>query len=93
MGWRFSRSINLGPLRINLSKRGLGASLGSGCFRVGRSAHGRTYGSARIPGTGLSYRKESKQSGRIFSLGCLALLLIVPVAAVLIGLVVLVLWR
>ena len=84
MGWRFSRSISLGPLRINLSKRGVGASVGAGPFRIGRSASGRNYGSARIPGTGISYRTESSERGRSFGCGCLlavAVLALVAVAA------------
>lgn len=48
---------------MNLSKRGLGGSVGAGLFRIGRSATGRNYGSMRIPGTGLSYRKESGAKG------------------------------
>lgn len=85
MGWRFSRSINLGPLRINLSKRGVGASVGAGPFRVGRSASGRNYGSARIPGTGISYRTSAKQEASSAALGCIAasvVLLVVVAAAV-----------
>ena len=86
MGWRFSRSINLGPLRINLSKRGLGASVGAGPFRVGRSATGRSYGSARIPGTGLSYRTGSKAgegADRGFgAAGCVVAVIVVAVLVV-----------
>ncbi len=86
MGWRFHRSINLGPLRINLSKRGMGVSLGAGPLRVGRSSRGTTYTSARIPGTGLSYRTESGGSGRRGAFGCtlavLGVLGILAIAAV-----------
>jgi hypothetical protein len=59
MGWRFRRSINIGPLRVNLSKRGIGMSVGAGPVRVGRSARGKTYASTSIPGTGVSYRHDS----------------------------------
>jgi hypothetical protein len=82
MGWRFSRSINLGPLRINLSKRGVGASVGAGPFRIGRSASGRNYGSARIPGTGISYRTESRERGRSIGIGCLAAAAVLALVAV-----------
>jgi hypothetical protein len=82
MGWRFSRSINLGPLRINLSKRGVGASVGAGPFRIGRSASGRNYGSARIPGTGISYRTESRETGRSIGIGCLTAVGVLALVAV-----------
>jgi hypothetical protein len=75
MGWSFRRSINLGPLRVNLGKRGVGTSVGAGPFRVGRSANGRTYRSFRIPGTGISYR-SSGGGGESGSGGCLGLMLI-----------------
>ena len=43
MGWSFRRSIRLGPLKFNLSKSGIGASLGIPGFRVGKDAKGRVY--------------------------------------------------
>ena len=49
----FRKSIGAGPFRVNLSRRGVGYSVGAKGFRVGRSATGRTYTSARVPGTGL----------------------------------------
>ena len=55
MGLRFRKSINIGPLRINISKSGIGFSLGVKGFRVGRSAKGKMTATASIPGTGLSY--------------------------------------
>ena len=55
MGLRFRKSINIGPLRINLSKSGVGFSLGVKGFRVSRSAKGKMTATASIPGTGLSY--------------------------------------
>lgn len=57
MGWRFRKSINLGPFRINLSKKGAGVSAGLPGFRVGRDASGRTYSQTSIPGTGI-YRRD-----------------------------------
>jgi hypothetical protein len=74
MGWRYKRSLNFGPLRLNLSKRGLGASVGAGPLRIGRSATGRRYRSIRIPGTGISHHTtvgRAKGTG----LGCCLLLL------------------
>ena len=41
MGLRFRKSINIGPLRINFSKSGIGFSLGVKGFRVSRSAKGK----------------------------------------------------
>ena len=55
MGLRFRKSINIGPLRINLSKSGIGISLGVKGFRVSRSAKGKMTATASLPGTGLSY--------------------------------------
>jgi hypothetical protein len=61
MAWRFRKSIKLGPLRLNLSKSGIGTSIGVPGFRIGRDAKGRSYTAASIPGTGLYERKYSKQ--------------------------------
>jgi len=60
MGWGFRRSINLGPLRINASKSGLGYSFGGRGFRIGRDAKGRSYTSTSIPGTGIYNRSYSR---------------------------------
>ena len=57
MGWGFRRSINLGPLRLNLSKSGLGYSVGTRGFRVGKDATGRKYRAISIPRTGI-YRRD-----------------------------------
>ena len=56
MGWRFRRSFNMGPIRWNLSRRGIGGSWGFPGFRVGVSADGRRYLSVGIPGSGLYYQ-------------------------------------
>jgi hypothetical protein len=56
MAWRFRKSIKLGPLRFNLSKSGVGTSIGVRGFRVGTDAKGRSYTAASIPGTGLYSR-------------------------------------
>jgi hypothetical protein len=56
----------MGPFRANLSKSGIGYSMGAGGFRVGRSARGRKYSSFNIPGSGLTYRTGGT--------GCLVLL-------------------
>lgn len=56
MGWRFRKSFKMGPIRWNLSRRGIGGSWGFPGFRVGVSADGRRYVSVGIPGTGLYYQ-------------------------------------
>jgi hypothetical protein len=61
MAWRFRKSIKLGPLRFNLSKSGIGTSIGVRGFRVGKDARGRSYTAASIPGTGLYSRTYSSQ--------------------------------
>lgn len=57
MAWSFRRSINLGPLRVNLSKSGVGYSVGTRGFRVGQDARGRRYRALSIPNTGI-YRRD-----------------------------------
>src|SRR5436853_2824952 len=57
MAWGFRRSLKLaGPLRLNLSKSGLGLSLGVPGLHVGVNSRGR-YVRAGVPGTGIYYRK------------------------------------
>lgn len=63
MGLRFRKSINIGPLRINLSKSGVGFSVGTKGFRVGRSAKGKTTATVSLPGTGLSYQQDLSPEG------------------------------
>src|SRR5436309_1582142 len=62
MGWRFRRSLKLGPLRLNFSKSGIGYSAGVRGFRVGKDAKGRSYTAASIPGTGLYNRQYQSAS-------------------------------
>src|SRR4051794_21869375 len=57
MGWGIRRSVNFGPLRVNLSNSGIGYSVGTRGFRVGRDAKGRKYRAMSIPGTGI-YRRD-----------------------------------
>jgi len=65
MGWRFRRSLKLGPFKLNFSKSGIGYSAGMRGFRVGQDAKGRTYTAASIPGTGLYNRQYSGVSNPI----------------------------
>jgi hypothetical protein len=69
MGFYYRKSVNFGPFRINLSRSGGGYSVGGRGFRVGRSARGRRYTAASVPGTGVGYRGS----------GCL-IILAVPTA-------------
>lgn len=58
MGFRFRKSIRVGKiLRINLSKSGIGASVGVPGYRVGIGPRGKRT-TISLPGTGLSYVKE-----------------------------------
>ena len=70
MGFYYRKSVNLGPFRVNLSKSGLGYSVGGRGFRVGTTPRGRKYTSFSIPGTGIGYRKSGA--------GCLVLLASIP---------------
>ena len=71
MGFYYRKSVNLGPFRVNLSKSGVGYSVGGRGFRVGTTSRGRKYTSFSIPGTGVGYRKSGA--------GCLVLAAAVPV--------------
>ena len=64
MGMRFRKSINFGGARINFSKSGIGASVGGKGFRYTKKAGGGTRTTASIPGTGLSYQKDSKKNAK-----------------------------
>jgi hypothetical protein len=70
MGFYYRKSVNLGPFRVNLSKSGVGYSVGGRGFRVGTTPRGRKYTSFSIPGTGVGYRKSGA--------GCLVLLASIP---------------
>ena len=59
MGLRFRKSIKMGPVRVNLSKSGVGYSVGGKGFRVTKKAGGGTRTTASIPGTGISYSKST----------------------------------
>jgi hypothetical protein len=54
MSWKFFRSINIGPIRINFSKSGIGWSIGGRGFRIGTDSKGKKYNNISIPGTGIS---------------------------------------
>ena len=51
--WRWRKVLAGGPFRLNLSKTGIGGSVGIPGFRTGISATGCKYIALGIPGTGL----------------------------------------
>ena len=60
MGTRFRKSVNLGGgARINISKSGIGYSVGTKGARVTMTADGRTRTTLSIPNTGISYVNET----------------------------------
>ncbi len=61
MGFRFRKSVKIGPFRINLSKTGIGYSVGSKGYRVTKRADGRIQETYSVPKTGISYVKTSKK--------------------------------
>jgi hypothetical protein len=62
MGWRWHKSFGRGPLRLNLSQRGVGWSFGIPGLRYGRSPSGQPFVSLGIPGTGLYWIKYLRRS-------------------------------
>jgi hypothetical protein len=72
VGFYYRKSVNLGSFRVNLSKSGVGYSIGGRGFRVGTTPRGKKYTSFSIPGTGVGYRKSGA--------GCLVLAAGVPTA-------------
>jgi hypothetical protein len=58
MGWRFRHSFKVIPgVRLNLSKSGLSCSVGGAPFTVNVGQRG-VYGTASLPGTGISFRQR-----------------------------------
>ena len=76
MGLYYRRSFSSGPFRINLSRSGVGYSIGGRGFRTGVSARGRRYTNISLPGTGIGYRTSRKS-------GCAAVIAGAAVAAAL----------
>lgn len=70
MGFRFRKSVNFGPLRINASKSGVGWSAGVLGFRYTKKSNGGTRTTVSAPGTGMSYVKETgARKGRTVNTG------------------------
>lgn len=55
--WRFRKVFGRGPLRLTVTKRGVGWRIGGRLLRYGVSPDGRRYVSFGIPGTGLYWIK------------------------------------
>lgn len=72
MGFSYRKSIKMGAFRVNVSKSGVGYSVGGKGFRTGRTAKGRTYSAFNVPGTGVRYTKS----------GCLILVSAIPVIGI-----------
>jgi len=70
MGWYFRRGLNFGPFRLNLSRGGVGWSVGRRGARVGVNARGRRTLHTSLPGTGIGYRTSARRGAR----GCLFVL-------------------
>jgi hypothetical protein len=81
MGFRYRKSLNFGPFRVNVGTGGVGFSVGGRGFRTGVSGRGRRYSTFSLPGTGISYHQGHGK-------GCLLPLLLllggVAVAALLV---------
>ena len=58
MGLRFRKSVNFGPFRVNLSKSGIGYSVGGKGARITKKAKGGFRATASVPGTGVSYTTD-----------------------------------
>jgi len=58
VGWRWRRSIGVGPFRYTLSKRGIGYSVGVPGCRVSTTPDGRRYLVLSVPGTGFAWWKR-----------------------------------
>jgi hypothetical protein len=64
MGFYYRKSVNLGPFRVNLSKSGVGYSVGGRGFRVGTTARGKKYclaRSQRVSPVGLLFEQATER--------------------------------
>ena len=65
MGLRYRKSIKMGPFRINLSKSGIGYSVGVKGYRVTKKAGGGYRTTASIPGTGISHVQDYAETNDV----------------------------
>ena len=62
MGLRFQRRIRVLPgVHLNLSRSGVGVSVGGRGAHVGITARGQRYTSIGLPGTGVSWREYQRK--------------------------------
>ena len=61
MGFRFRKSFGKGPFRLNISKSGIGWSIGGKGARYTKKATGGTRITLSVPGTGISYVTETSK--------------------------------
>ena len=61
MGLKYSKTIKVGPVNINLSKSGVGVSIGNELGRIAKTAKGTTRTTIKTPIPGLSYVTETKK--------------------------------
>lgn len=66
MGMRFRKSKNFGGFRVNLSKSGIGWSVGGKGIRYTKKANGGTRTTLSVPGTGVSYVTETGSKPKRF---------------------------
>ncbi|MFI6325955.1 DUF4236 domain-containing protein [Nonomuraea sp. NPDC050556] len=60
MGLSYRKTIKVGPLRLNLSRGGVGHSWGNRLFRVTRTADGRRTLTVNLPG-GFHWRRSLRK--------------------------------
>jgi hypothetical protein len=67
MGFTFRKTIKLGPININLSKKGVGVSIGTGTLRLSTGTRGTQVSAGA---KGITYRKSiSKVISKILKRG------------------------
>jgi hypothetical protein len=92
MGLNFKRTLNIGRgFRINLSKGGVGFSAGIPGLRFGVGPRGKRF-QISIPGTGISYRKDTGWKNQSSSTQTLQFARIARIAVGIIALACLVFW-
>ena len=65
MGLRFHKKINILPgVDLNVSKSGLGLSVGHKGEKVSVNPKGDVYGNVSIPCTGISYREKLNKNNK-----------------------------
>jgi hypothetical protein len=58
MPFSFRKLFNLGPLRLSLTKKSIGISMGIPGIRLSQQADGSQQLTVSVPGTGLTYTKK-----------------------------------